>query len=100
MVVNDHSLTAGKIARFVRDQRPELQVQVKEKMAKINVDKFIRAEGSKGDDIISFFLQADYMNLSDRARAKEFTVAKKHSKAINGKYFIDHPCNGITISSK
>ena len=63
------------------------------------VDEFVRdMNGSGNDEIVSFFLQAEYQDLSEEARKHVYEIVIKHCDVVNDKYLIRHPCAGIIIS--
>ena len=100
LAIQDHTLTANKIASYFASQRPDISVDLLEKVAKIDIDQFIRADdATRYDDIISFFLQAEYRNLSKKARKDVYDIVSKHCEVIGGRYFVSHSCVGIVISN-
>ena len=61
----NHSLTAQKIETHFKDNHPGKKVTRLEEIAVIDVDNFVRGkEEDRDDDIVTFFLQADYRKLS------------------------------------
>ena len=59
----NHALTAPKIASFIQVEHPKLIVSVMDYISYIGIDEFVRDEdGSGNDEIVSFFLQAEYQD--------------------------------------
>ena len=99
LTLSNHTLTASKITSFIQVEHPELVVSVQEEITHMCVDEFVRdMNGSGNDEIVSFFLQAEYQDLSEEARKHVYEIVIKHCDVVNDKYLIRHPCAGIIIS--
>jgi SAM-dependent methyltransferase len=95
----DHTLTAERIATFMRSRHPDLSVSLQIDTSHIDVDQFVRAnDDTRDDDVITFFLQAEYRDLSEHARKEVHRIVMKHCDVVDGKYHIRHPCAAIIIS--
>jgi len=95
----NHALTAPKITSYIRAKHPELIVSVQEDITHIGVDEFVREEdGSRNDEVVSFFLQAEYQDLSEEARKHVYEVVRKNCDVVDDKYLIRHACAGIIVS--
>ena len=94
----NHSLTAEKIEAHFKDHHPEKKVVRVEETAHIDVDNFVRAEEEdRDDDIVTFFLQADYRKLSLEARKFVYETVVSNCEIMQNKYVLRHPCAGIVI---
>lgn len=95
----NHALTAPKIASFIRVKHPELIVSVLDYITYIGIDEFVRDEdGSGNDEIVSFFLQAEYQDLSEEARKYVKEIVIKNCDLVDDKYILKHACAGIVVS--
>ena len=96
----DHTLTAKKIASYIRDTHPELSATVTYGSCYYDVDEFVREEeeSKRDDDLITFLLQAHYQELSKEARRDVYEIVMKNSDVVDGKYFARHVCAGIIVS--
>lgn len=94
----NHSLTARKIESHFKDNHPEKKVIRLEEIAVIDVDNFVRGkEEDRDDDIVTFFLQADYRKLSLEARKFVYETVVSNCEILENKYVLRHPCAGIVI---
>ena len=99
LAIQDHSVTVQKITSYIQDKCPELVVSLMKYTARADVDDFVRRDGSmKNDDVITFFAQAEYSQLSDRAQKEVYDIVLKHCDVVNGKYFIRTYGAAIVIS--
>ena len=96
----DHTLTAKKIASYIRDTHPELLATATYGSCYYDVDEFVREEDEsrRNDDLITFLLQAHYQELSKEARRDVYEIVMKNSDVVDGKYFARHVCAGIIVS--
>ena len=100
LTIEDHALTANKLAAFFRSQRPDISVDLIEEVARIDMDEFIRADdATRDDDIISFYLQAEYRKLSKKARKDVYDIVRKHCEVIGGRYSLRHTNVGLVVSN-
>ena len=101
LTLSNHTLTASQITAFIQVEHPELIVSVQEEITHMCVDEFVRdVNGSRNDELISFFLQAEYQDLSEEARKHVYEIVLRNCDVVNDKYLIRHPCAGIIISLK
>ena len=99
LAIQDHSVTVQKIMSYIQVECPELVVSLMKYTARADVDDFVRRDGSiRNDDVITFFAQAEYSQLSDRAQKEVYDIVLKHCDVVNGKYFIRTYGAAIVIS--
>ena len=95
-----HALIAQEIETHFKDKHPESQVIRVEEIAHIDVDNFVKAEEEeRDDDIISFFLQAEYRKLSLEARKYVYETVVSNCEIIQNRNMLRHPCAGIVIGN-
>jgi hypothetical protein len=95
----NHALTAEKIAAFLKFQYPDLCVTLKIDTSLIDVDEFVRAsDDTRDNDVITFYLQAEYRDLSGPGRTEVHDIVMKHCDIVDGKYLVRHPAAAIIVS--
>lgn len=94
-----HELTAQKIQSHIQKYYTEISVFLTEKLGHVNVDKFVRAgEESRDDDVIYFFLLAEYRDLSREDREKVHQIVVECCDVVEGEYLMRQECAGVLIS--
>jgi ubiquinone/menaquinone biosynthesis C-methylase UbiE len=98
--IGDHSLTAEKMMSHFHENHADIPMTIVKESTFVDVDSFIRKSGDPGSDhVVSFFLQAEYKDLSEEAKDSVYDIVASDCKLINGKYFRRHMCVGIVLSS-
>ena len=99
LAIQDHSVTVQKVMSYIQVKCPGLIVSLMKYTARADVDDFVQRDGSmKNDDVITFFAQAEYSQLSDRAKKDVDDIVLKHCDVVNGKFFIRTYGAAIIIS--
>lgn len=96
----NHAVTAHEISSYIKSACPEFSVVSIEKPTYTDMDDFVRADDddTRNDDVISFFLQAEYRDLSLRGRRDLHEIVKAGCDLVNGRYRMRHTCVGIVVS--
>ena len=95
----DHSLTAETIISRLKENYPNIPMKVFQEKTYVDVDSFVRKTSEPNrDNVISFFLQAEYKDLSEEAQEDIYKMVVGKCTVIDGKYFRAHLCVGIVLS--
>ena len=98
-VIGNHSLTAEKMISYFQKEHPSLPMSLIEEMTYVDFDSFVRKTGEEGnDEAVSFFLQAEYKNLSKEAQNDIYNIVASECELIDDKYCRRHLCVGIVLS--
>jgi len=98
--IGNHSLTAENIISHFQNKHADMPMTIVKECTFVDLDSFVRKTGdADGNDVVSFFLQADYSHLSRVAKDTIYDIVVSDCQLINEKYFRRHMCVGIVLSS-
>ena len=101
LALQDNAFTAEKVTRYLRLKCPKLAVSTLEYRALVNMDKFVRGykKGELGnDETITFFLQAEFKNLSVTAKKDIHEIVWKHCEIVDDRYLVKSYCACVVVS--
>ena len=99
-LISDNSLTAEKLLTPLEDKSANLSVSVMEEPVYEYLDDFVRKSGAPGCyESMSFFLQAEYEQLSEETKEYIHRTIANNCVLKDGKYHWRQRCVGVVVSN-